>query len=361
MTTSTRSLRIAIVGPAHTLLAEPFAGGLEAHTHALASGLVARGHDVTVFGAPGSHSGAFRLRALAHIDMAHEANGRGDMCTSPVAVHAEMEAYLDAMVELSASSYDIVHLSTSHYLPFAFAPALPGAVTGTLHCPPYDELAHVLRSAAATAKPIALATVSDSNRRSWRHHADIDEVLTNGIDLDTWRPGPGGNGAVWVGRLVPEKAPHAAIEAAQRAGMPLTLIGPAHDRRYYARHIEPHLGGVVVHAGHLRMGAAAAAVGAASVAVVTPVWDEPFGLVIAEALACGTPVAAFGRGAVHDLVVDGTGVVTEHEDPAELGTAMIAAAGLDRRACRQHAEATFDLERMVDEYERWFHRRVASA
>ena len=76
-------------------------------------------------------------------------------------------------------------------------------------------------------------------------------------------------------------------------------------------------------------------VGRADVAVVTPAWDEPFGLVVAEALACGTPVAAIGRGGVRDLIADDVGVVVHGEDPGRLAAAIGAAAGLDRRACRR--------------------------
>ena len=245
---------------------------------------------------------------------------------------------------------DLVHLNTTHFVPFACAAAMPVPVTGTLHCPPYERMAEVLRDQPS----VALATVSAANARSWRRHVAVDRVLANGVDLDRWRPGAGGEGAVWVGRLVPEKAPDLAIAAARHAGMPLRLVGPIHDRRYFAAEIEPYLGGDICHVGHVSSADAAALVARADVAVVTPAWDEPFGLVVAEALACGTPVAAIGRGAIRELLVPNVGVVVNDGDPSSLATAMCDAGRLDRRACRSHAEAHFDLRRMVDRYEEWF-------
>ena len=340
-------LRIAIVAQAHTPVAEPFAGGLEAHTHALASQLSARGHHVTVHAAatPGTHP--FDVRAMRPVQ---RSQGRADLCESPAAARSEALAYLDTMAELVTGSYDIVHLNTTHFSPFACAAALPVPVTGTLHCPPYEQLANVLRVRC----DVSLATVSNANARSWQRHVSIDRVLGNGIDLDRWRAGPGGGGAVWVGRLVPEKAPDLAIAAARLAGMRLRLVGPIHDRRYFHDHIEPHLGNGISHIGHLPTTALAEVVGSADVVTVTPAWDEPFGLVVAEALACGTPVAAIGRGAVRDLITEEVGVVVDNEDPQRLATAMRAAVQLDRGACRSHAVSHFDLEGMVDRYEAWF-------
>ena len=264
------SLRIASVAQAHTRIAEPFAGGLEAHTHALATRLVERGHDVTVHAAatPGTHP--FRVSAMRPVRI-DAAAARADMCESPVAARAEVLAHIHAIATLAAGGYDLVHLNTTHFVPFACAAALDVPVTGTLHCPPYARLAAVLRDQRA----VALATVSHSNARAWRRHVAVDTVLTNGIDLDRWRPGAGGDGAVWVGRIVPEKAPDLAIAAARRAGITLRLVGPIHDRRYFADHVEPYLGDAVSHVGHVSSAELARLVGRAEVAVVTPAWDEP--------------------------------------------------------------------------------------
>jgi glycosyltransferase involved in cell wall biosynthesis len=349
-------LRIAIVAQAHTCVAEPFAGGLEAHTHALASRLVERGHDVTVHAAATPSSQPFRVRAMRPVRVDPD-GARADMCESPGAARTEALAHVHTMATLAGGDVDLVHLNTTHYMPYACASTLDVPVTATLHCPPYERLANVLRD----RRNLSVATVSQANARAWRRHVAVDTVLANGVDLGRWRPGPGGDGAVWVGRLVPEKAPDLAIAAARHAGVKLRLVGPIHDRRYFANHVEPHLDDDITHVGHVSSARLAELVGRSDVAVVTPAWDEPFGLVVAEALACGTPVAAIGRGAVRELIDAHVGVIVDGEDPHLLGEAMRAAARLDRDACRAHAEDHFDQASMVDRYEAWFLDAIAAA
>ena len=182
----------------------------------------------------------------------------------------------------------------------------------------------------------------------------------NGVDLDTWRVGPGGDDAVWTGRIVPEKAPHLAIDAARLAGLPLRLLGPIHDVNYFDEQVGPRLGRDIEYLGHGSAATVAEIVGRSGVAVITPTWEEPFGLVVAEALACGTPVAGFARGALPELVDPDTGVLVSAGDVAALAQAMTAATRLDRSACRRRAVDRFSATRMVDDYERWFAELIAS-
>jgi glycosyltransferase involved in cell wall biosynthesis len=133
--------------------------------------------------------------------------------------------------------------------------------------------------------------------------------------------------------------------------MPLLLAGPVLDEDYVEREIRPRLGDDVRHVGHLDQDALCALVGSARVAVVTPDWEEPYGLVAAEAMACGTPVAALDRGAMREVVVDGGGVLADPHDPAALARAMVEASRLDRDVVRRTAVEHCSLERMVDAYE----------
>ena len=186
-------------------------------------------------------------------------------------------------------------------------------------------------------------------------------TILNGVDPDLWVPGPGGEDAVWSGRLVAEKAPHEAIDAVRRTGRAITVAGPMLDRPYFDREIQPRLGDHARYAGHLDQRALCDLVGSAAVAVVTPMWDEPYGLVAAEAMACGTPVAAYGRGGLNEIVTPDSGRLATSPDVPALALAIDAAATCDRGAVRRHAVQAHGLTRMVDEYEALFRRTVAGA
>ncbi|MCP9963457.1 glycosyltransferase [Streptomyces somaliensis] len=141
-----------------------------------------------------------------------------------------------------------------------------------------------------------------------------------------------------------------AAEAARRAGWPLRMAGPVGDRRYFAEHVEPLLGDGVDYVGHLNRRALTRLVGGAAAALVTPCWDEPYGLVVAEALACGTPVCGFDRGALGEILTPECGRLAPADDPAALASLVPEAVGLDRRAARERAEDFCSLDTMAERY-----------
>lgn len=342
---------VAIVAAARFAISEPFAGGMEAHTHALADGLAERGHDVTVYAAGGA--GRFAVEAMIPVAFEASDNARRDVSAGPDSALAEHHSYLDALLRLTQARHQLVHVNAVHHLPFACSPLIPSVVSGTLHSPPTPWLESALALAARHANPPKLVSVSHSNAAAW-HTVDVSRVIANGVDPDVWRAGPGGPGAVWSGRIVPEKAPHLAIEAARLAAVPLSLIGPIHDHCYFQDEVRPLLGDGVEYLGHRGSADVADIVGRSGVAVVTPTWEEPFGLVVTEALSCGTPVAGFARGALPELIDADTGVLAEPDDVPALATAMLDAATLRRRDCRARAERNYSATAMIDAYEAWF-------
>jgi glycosyltransferase involved in cell wall biosynthesis len=342
-------MRICLIASSRFPVTEPFAGGLEAHTAMLATELTRRGHEVSLFAAAGSDvvTDTHTLDVDAFVP---SAEARADVGASPVQWMQEHHAYLSLMLRLAgrdAGRFDVVHNNSLHHLPVAMASMIGAPVVTTLHTPPTAWLESAIAFAPASAR---FVSVSRHTARAWQHAVD-SVVVPNGVDTDAWTQGPGGADAVWFGRLVPEKAPHLAIRAARLAGLPLTLAGPAMDPRYFADEVEPLLGDGVRYAGHLDQSQLVRLVGDSRVTLVSPSWDEPYGLVAAESLACGTPVAAFARGAIAEILDATCGRLAAPDDVTQLADAARAASLLPRDAARERAVRHCSLGAMVDGYE----------
>lgn len=340
-------LRVCLVANARFPIREPFVGGLEAMTWHLARELLRRGHEVAVFAAPGSDP-ALGVEELSLGPPPSNLRGRLDLDPPANVETSETHAY-EAVVDLlvrDGARFDVVHNNSLNPVVLRRASELGAPLLTTLHTPPLEPITRTLAPSGGHGSFVAVSTFTAT---AWSPHVTTG-CVPNGVDTSVWRPGPGGTHAVWTGRLVPEKAPHEAIDAARLAGVPLVLAGPVLDRRYYSSTVEPRLGDDVTYAGHLDRHALAALVGHSSVALVTPAWDEPYGLVAAEALACGTPVAAYDRGGLREVVGE-HGCFAPPDDTGSLATAVRGAMMCGRGAARAHAVQHLSVERMVDLYE----------
>lgn len=340
-----RRLRIAQVAPVATSIPPPKSGSIETVTSHLTEGLVARGHEVTLFA-----TGDSRTSATLH--PIFEKGYREDPHIWPWEL-CEM-FNLTAAVEL-ADAFDVIHYQAEYFpMSLALSRLCATPLVTTLHHSPRDEEV-ALWSRYADAPFVAISH-EQAERLSGLHVAG---VVYHGTDTAafTFRPEPEGYLA-FLGRFTEGKGVLQAIEAARRVGMRLKLAAAETD--FYRAHVAPLVDGQQViyvgevdHAGKLELlGGACALIYPVQVA-------EPFGLVLTEAMACGTPVAALDVGAVAEIVDQGvTGGVFATLDALVDGLPQVLT--LDRAAVRRTAVERFSLERMVDGYLEIYSRLVAA-
>ncbi len=346
-------MKIAIIAHLKFPIAEPFHGGLEMHTHCLTQALMRRGHDVTLFALQDSDA-AFQVKepTLEAItpdqgnDLFQEEPGFGLEFVN------KFHAYMEVVQTIQRGHFDIVHNNSLHFVPLALAHTIGCPMVTTLHCPPFASL----RSGVVLARPNLgnqFVAVSESIARQWADDITHCRVVLNGIFVDRWTGTREAKEktAFWFGRFCPEKGPHFAIQAARRAGYRLRLAGSIYDNAYFDSLIAPELDDRIEYIGHLDHAGICREAGNSAVGLFTSVWEEPFGLVLAELLACGTPVVAFDSGAASEIIQEGCGIIVEKGDVQAMAAAIPAAAALDRSDCRRHAEEAFTIERMIDDYE----------
>ncbi|WP_067397936.1 glycosyltransferase [Falsirhodobacter sp. alg1] len=342
-------MRIAVISHVRHPIAPPFMGGMEAHSWALTHALMARGHDVTLFAAADSDP-EFNIHPILpeHYDLKYPWN---DYIETRV-LHDYLDAgFARAMQGMVDGAFDVVHNNSLHRYPPRLARQHRVPTVTSLHIPPFDAIHRAVRESCA---PWSLFTVTSAKQiECWWPEGPPPEahIAHNGIDLGQWPFSPQGNGsAVWSGRISRTKGPHLAVQAALRLDLPLTLFGVIEDAEYYEAEIKPHLGTLIRYGGHLRTHALAHEMGRASVLLFTPLWDEPFGLVAVEAMACGVPVAALDMGAAREIIGE-AGYFAHPEDTVGYDTAIRRAMDIPRTIPRNRVERLFTIDRMVDRYE----------
>jgi glycosyltransferase involved in cell wall biosynthesis len=334
----TMPLRIAQVAPLHESVPPRLYGGTERVVSYLTEELVGLGHDVTLFASGDSMTSA-RLVALCDRSL-RLGSPEGD----PIAAHL----LLLERVFAEADQFDVIHFHCDYlHFPLTRRAAVPSVTTlhGRLDLP---DLIPLYREYAE----IPLVSISDAQRSpipwaNWR--ATVPHGLPS--DFASLHSEPGHYAAL-LGRVSPEKGVDRAIEIARRAGIPLRIAAKVDraDRDYFEAVIRPLLDDPGVEfIGEIGEEEKEEFLGGA-VALLFPIdWPEPFGLVMIEAMACGTPVIAYCRGSVPEVLEDGvTGAVVSNVDEAV--AALSGIGRLDRARCRRVFEARFTAARMARDY-----------
>ncbi|WP_199422958.1 glycosyltransferase family 4 protein [Actinotalea solisilvae] len=309
----------------------------------LAEGLVARGHDVTLFATADSLTSA-HLHAVAPTGYEEDLSLDAKV----------LEALHIAAVFERAGEFDVVS-NQFDFLPLVFSRLTTTPVVTTVHGFSSERIVPVYRAYDDVVHYVA---ISDADR-----HPDLGYAATihHGIEVERFAAGAGDGGyLLFLGRIHPDKGTATAIEVARRAGLPLVVAGIVQDEEYFADAVAPHLDGhAVTYAGPVGPAERERLLGRALALLHLVDFDEPFGLSVVESLVTGTPVVAHPRGSLPELVrpgVDGF-LVT---DVAGAVDAVRAVGGLDRARCRADAIARFSAGRMVADYERLFAEVVAS-
>jgi glycosyltransferase involved in cell wall biosynthesis len=354
-------MKIAIIAPLVAAIREPQRGGSQAFVSDLARGLVARGHEVHLYAASGSD-----VAGVAVIDTGvdHRSLSATLYRASGAAARelaAAERAFAGVYSAVRKDRYDVVHNHAFDAPAVSLATALHAPVVHTLHLPPDAAVAAALRRAARWDTPPTVACVSHFQASAWRRVVPVDAILRPCVPtgLINWSPTEG-DGAVFAGRLSPEKGAAEAIDIAHAAGVRIDVYGDTYDAEYAQQRIDPRRAepGVSVHPGVPRS-SLWEAMACATVVLCPARWEEPFGMVPAEAQACGTPVVAFKRGALGEVIVDGlTGFLVAPDDIRAAAHAVRMTAGLSRSDCRDHAERHLDLEESLDAHEQLYRRVV---
>jgi len=313
--------------------------------------LVRRGHEVTLFASPGTRSRARVRSVLGH--------PQPDKIEMSLYAADHVSAAFDGIAQgaPSGNAYDIVH-DHSGFTAFAFAHRLETPLVQTLHGPFTRATRAFYRRHGHKAAAIAISRYQAG--RAPRELSIVGVVPNPVVAADyPFREKKSGT-VLWMGRMEADKGPQRAIAAARKAGVPLVLAGPVqpHQQEFFDTEVAPHVDGeAVTYAGEVG-GARRLRLFSRAAALLMPIrWPEPFGLVMAEAMACGTPVIAFPQGAAPEVVDDGrTGFLVRDED--EMAAAVLRLGEIAPAECRSTVEERYDVGPVGDAYERAYGRVI---
>jgi glycosyltransferase involved in cell wall biosynthesis len=345
---SEESLRIAILSPVWFAVPPAGYGGIEWIVSLLADGLLARGHEVTLFASGDSRSRATVAAVFEHPPS--ELIGR----TLPEMRHA-IAAYE------RAGEFDVVNDHTGP-LGAALGELVETPVVHTVHGPLDEEAGKVYESLGKLAPRVGLVSVSLNQRRP-KPELNWVANVPNALDLEHYPCHPHrGDYLLFLGRMNHEKGAHRAIAMAMELDLPLKLAGKVRERKeraYFADFVEPHLGNSIEYLGEVNHGKKVELLQNARATLFPIEWEEPFGLVMIESMACGTPVIATRHGAVPEVIDDErAGIVVDHY--RDIPEALERADQLDPLECRRYVEERFAPERMVADYERTYREAVGA-
>jgi glycosyltransferase involved in cell wall biosynthesis len=350
------TVKIAFVAPLVTAIREPQLGGSQALLADIAAGLTHRGLDVTVFAASGSQiDGVRTIDTGIDPSVLRATFFRASEDVSGFDISRDAFAHVWGLVRGHGS--DLVH-NHAFDAPAIELGSIDVPVVHTVHLPPTPSVV-----AALEHHPQAtVACVSEHSATLWRKHVRVDAILRNGVPVDRipWSS-DSGNGLLYAGRFSPEKGAAESIAIALGAGCEITLVGSRYDESYTREAIDPYRTHDLVTIRDAIPRAELWELMSRSRAVLCPIsWDEPFGLVAAEAQAAGTPVVAYDRGALREVIADGvTGRLVADERGAVDAVQTIGDIG--RAACRQHAERTLCLDATLDAHEALYATLISTA
>ena len=325
-------MRVAILAPISWRVPPRHYGPWEQFVSLLTEGLVERGVEVTLFATADSITSA-RLRSVAPTGYSEDTS-----------LDAKVwEALHIALLFEEAAEFDVIHNSFD-FLPLAFTRLVDTPVVTTIHGFASDATLPVYLEYADRVNYVA---ISQADRHPALSYA---ATIHHGIDMSAFELGPGGGPLVFLGRIHRDKGTAKAIEVAKRAGVPLVIAGIIQDAEYFEREVEPHLDGEdVSYIGPVDPPGRQRLLGDALALLHLIDFEEPFGLSVVEAMACGTPVIAHARGSMREIVRHGiNGFFVA--GPAESLAAVTDVGRLDRASVRGSVVDRFDVSRMVDDY-----------
>ncbi len=342
-------MRIALLSPVWFPVPPTGYGGIEWVVSILADSLADAGHDVTLFASGDS-------RTKAKLVSVYPVAPSERIGTSLTELHHALACYE------RADEFDVVN-DHSGLPAAALGGAVETAVVHTVHGPLDGEAGPVYEQVARVAPHVGLISLSLNQRKPLPGLPWVANC-PNAIDLDAYPLEPErGDYLLFLGRLSFDKGAHRAIEVAKAAGLPLKLAGKMREpleKEYFETHVRPNLGWGIEYLGEISHEEKVSLLQHARATLFPISWEEPFGLVMIESMACGTPVIATRWGAVAEVIEHGRdGLIVD--DHLEMVDAIAEADRLDPLECRRAAEERFSSERMVRDYEEAYRAVISRA
>lgn len=370
ITITNKPLRIAIIAHCLYPIVQPYAGGLEMITQLICDELVAQGHEVMLYAHKDSRTQATLMPMLTRDEfdatVYEDEHDMVGMSREEMFQYLVYQRVLRDIIERDArGEIDIVHNHSLHHIPMMLGQAFGARFFTTFHTPIFPQL----RLALLTLRHGTSTQFTAISKHQQQLFSEFvhSHVVYNGIDVESFvantQPTDSlvrehGEVYFWYGRICPEKGTHLAMQYCMDAGKKLIIAGPKSNENYFNEQVAPLLSQdrangenkLFDYIGHVTKDEVNYYLCRATAMLFTSTWDEPYGLTLAESLACGTPVIGFDVGASAEIVTPSTGIIVAKEDKNAFIKAFGAIKHISRQACRERALQFCSVSAMVEGY-----------